>query len=111
MDNPPRCAYVPCSEPVVTTLTHKKDTYPLCFDHLCVAAQEGLINEERALRAETRYAILAGTPSSVKTPSLLKVRLDELRAVIRDPSQRPPGRTPCRGSTPSRARGVSPRPA
>lgn len=72
----PRCAYLPCPGQVVATLQHREDTYHLCFDHLCAAAQEGLVNEQRALRAETRYVELLQSRS--RTTRLAR-RLDALR--------------------------------
>lgn len=101
----PRCAYLPCPGQVVATLQHGEDTYHLCFDHLCVAAQEGLVNEQRALRAEARYADL------LRDPSELGRKLQELRTLTREAPPLYRARPRCRGSAPSRARRASPLPA
>lgn len=103
----PRCAYLPCPGQVVATLQHGEDTYHLCFDHLCVAAQEGLVNEQRALRAETRYVELLHRPCGVRSD--LTRRLDALRLVSLGYSPRKP--VQCRAGAPGRARRASPLPA
>ena len=104
---PPRCAYLPCSEPVVTTLQNGGDTYLLCFDHLRAAALEGLVNEQRALRAETRYVELLHQPRGMRSD--LARRLDALRRVSLGYSTREPG--PHRAGAPGRVRRASPLPA